>query len=259
MKYMLGTVLAALIFVGCGDDDVGLVKNYTLPDFKSMNIGTAIEGSKICKNITWSKEEKGGLKTVKMVCDVDMEKVKVDVDAFNKKYKEAMLNTSLRGAVLFYKDKSDDKQQRLLKLANEYCKINETKFQEELKDRGKIDYSFQKKPVDCDDKLKDEILKDGEPKTSAIYMSNIIDSLEDVAYYSQLTPSQIRLQLGRAAELPPQAAIELNFIVNADKSVSLSDKFIVTKDIIDDVIKIRSAFNNRKTAEDALATFYERQ
>ncbi|WP_297917370.1 hypothetical protein [uncultured Campylobacter sp.] len=258
MKYALGAALAALIFAGCGDNDVELVKNYTLPDFKSMSIGAAIEGSKICKSVTWSKEENGGLKTVKMVCDVDMEKVKVDVDAFNKKYKEATLNTSLRGAVLFYKDKSDDKQQRLLKLANEHCKINETKFQEELKDRGKIDYSFQKKPVDCDDKLKDEILKDGEPKTSAIYMSDIIDSLEDVAYYSQLTPSQIRLQLGKAAELPPQAAIELNFIVNADKSISLSDKFMVTEDVADDIIKT-SSFTGKRVAEDALVIFYERK
>ena len=79
MKYTLGAALAALILVGCGEDEVGLVKNYTLSDFKSMSIGAAIEGSKICKNITWSKEENGGLKTVKMGCDVDMEKGKVDV------------------------------------------------------------------------------------------------------------------------------------------------------------------------------------
>ena len=39
MKYAVGAALAAFIFAGCGDDDVGLVKNYTLPDFKSMNIG----------------------------------------------------------------------------------------------------------------------------------------------------------------------------------------------------------------------------
>lgn len=63
--------------------------NYTLPDFKSMNIGTAIEGSKICKNITWSKEENGGLKTIKMVCDVDVEQGL-------KSYKQEMLDSSLK-------------------------------------------------------------------------------------------------------------------------------------------------------------------
>ncbi len=89
MKYALGAALAALIFAGCGDDDVGLVKNYTLPDFKSMSIGAAIEGSKICKNITWSKEENGGLKTVKMLCDVDVERRL-------KSYKQEMLDSSLK-------------------------------------------------------------------------------------------------------------------------------------------------------------------
>jgi len=49
MKYALGVALATLIFTGCGADEIELVKNYTLPDFKSMSIGTAIEGSKMCK------------------------------------------------------------------------------------------------------------------------------------------------------------------------------------------------------------------
>ena len=84
MKYALGVALAAFILTGCGEDEVELVKNYTLPDFKSMSIGTAIEGSKICKSVTWSKEENGGLKTVKMVCDVDMEKVKTDREKQSK-------------------------------------------------------------------------------------------------------------------------------------------------------------------------------
>ena len=82
MKYVLSVALAAFILTGCGADEVELVKNYTLPDFKSMSIGTAIEGSKMCKNITWSKEENGGLKTVKMVCDVDVER---DLNHINKR------------------------------------------------------------------------------------------------------------------------------------------------------------------------------
>ena len=77
MRYALGIALTAFILAGCGEDEVELVKNYTLPDFKSMSIGTAIEGSKICKSVTWSKEENGGLKMVKMVCDVDVEPINV--------------------------------------------------------------------------------------------------------------------------------------------------------------------------------------
>ena len=109
-----------------------LVKNYTLPDFESMSIGTAIEGSKICKNITWSKEENGGLKTVKMVCDVDVEQRL-------KSYKQEMLDSSLKRVMTFYEGKAYDAQ-GLFKLAKEHCKLNEAKFQETLKTKGKIEF-----------------------------------------------------------------------------------------------------------------------
>ena len=253
MKYVLGAALAALILTGCGEDEVGLIKNYTLPDFKSMSIGAAIEGSKICKSVTWSKEENGGLKTVKMVCDVDMEKVLANIIESNKKREQDMLDSILDSAMAFYGGKTYDKQ-GLLKIANEHCKINDTKFQEMLKSKGEIDYGDQKMLVDCDDKLKDEILKPGDSRIAANSMSDIIKFLKEAAYLSQLTPEQEKAQLGKAAKLS-SSMIELNFVINADKSVSLSDKFTAT----DNIIKKRSAFNNRKTAEDALATFYERQ
>ena len=121
MKYALGAALAAFIITGCGDNDVELVKNYTLPDFKSMSIGAAIEGSKICKNITWSKEENGGLKTVKMVCDVDTEKAIANIVESNKKREQDMLSRILDSAMIFYGGKTYDKQD-LLKIANEHYK-----------------------------------------------------------------------------------------------------------------------------------------
>ena len=253
MRYTLGIALTAFILAGCGEDEVELVKNYTLPDFKSMSIGTAIEGSKKCKSIAWSKEENGGLKTVKMVCDADMEKVLANIIESNKKREQDMLDSILDSAMAFYGGKTYDKQ-GLLKLANEHCKINDTKFQEMLKSKGEIDYGDQKMLVDCDDKLKDEILKPGDSRIAANSMSDIIKFLKEAAYLSQLTPEQEKAQLGKAAKLS-SSMIELNFVINADKSVSLSDKFTAT----DNIIKKRSAFNNRKTAEDALATFYERQ
>ena len=253
MRYALGVALAAFILTGCGEDEIQLVKNYTLPDFKSMSIGTAIEGSKICKSVTWSKEENGGLKMVKMVCDADMEKVLANIIESNKKREQDMLDSILDSAMAFYGGKTYDKQ-GLLKLANEHCKINDTKFQETLKSKGEIDYGDQKMLVNCDDKLKDEILKPGDSRIAANSMSDIIKFLREAAYLSQLTPEQEKAQLGKAAKLS-SSMIELNFVINADKSVSLSDKFTAT----DNIIKKRSAFNNRKTAEDALVIFYERQ
>ena len=249
MRYALGVALATLIFTGCGADEVELVKNYTLPDFKSMSIGTAIEGSKMCKNITWSREENGGLKTVKMVCDLDMEKVLANIIESNKKREQDMLDSILDSAMAFYGGKTYDKQD-LLKIANEHCKINDAKFQETIKTKGKIAYDDQKMLVDCDDKLKDEILKPGDSRIAANSMSDIIRFLKEAAYLSQLTPEQEKAQLGKAAKLS-SSTIELNFVVNADKSVSLSDKFKFTQDGKEDS-------NNRISSKKILTGFYER-
>ena len=231
MKYALGAALAAFIFAGCGDDDVQLVKNYTLPDFKSMSIGAAIEGSKICKNITWSKEENGGLKTVKMLCDVDVEQRL-------KSYKQEMLDSSLKRVMTFYEGKAYDAQ-GLLKLAKEYCKLNEVKFQETLKTKGKIEFEEEWKSVDCDDKLKGEILKES---NTEIYIDSIVERLKAAIYYSQITAEQLDASFGHKKEDGlSKLAIELNFIVNADKSVSLSDKFkLITNGEEDPVNKTKS-------------------
>nr|WP_314068942.1 hypothetical protein [uncultured Campylobacter sp.] len=241
MKYVLGAALAAFIFAGCGDNDVELVKNYTLPDFKSMSIGAAIEGSKICKNITWSKEENGGLKTVKMLCDVDVEQRL-------KSYKQEMLDSSLKRVMTFYEGKAYDAQ-GLLKLAKEYCKLNEVKFQEALKTKGKIEFEEEWKSVDCDDKLKGEILKES---NTEIYIDSIMERLKAAVYYSQITAEQLDASFGHKEDGLSKLAIELNFIVNADKSVSLSDKFKLITNGKEDPV-------NKTKAKDIIAGFYERR
>jgi len=253
MKYVLSVVLAAFIFTGCGEDEVELVKNYTLPDFKSMSIGTAIEGSKICKNITWSKEENGGLKTVKMVCDVDTEPIKVRTkelraDGF-KSSQKTMINAYLDSVKIFYKGKTYDAQ-GLFKLAKEHCKLNEAKFQEILKAKGKIEFNDEKKLVDCDSKL-EKILKEDSIESDINY---VMENLKRSVYNSQLTVEQYYASIGSKAEgnVPSKATIELNFIVNNDKSVSLSDKFKLTEDGKEDT-------NNKMKSQDLLAGFYERQ
>ncbi len=243
MKYVLSAALAALILVGCGEDEVGLVKNYTLPDSKSMSIGAAIEGSKICKNITWSKEENGGLKTIKMVCDVD-------VEHRLKSYKQEMLDSSLKMVMTFYEGKAYDAQ-GLFKLAKEHCKLNEAKFQETLKNqRQNRIFEEEWKSVDCDDKLlKGEILKES---NTEIYIDSIMERLKAAIYYSQITAEQLDASFGHKEGGSSKLAIELNFIVNEGKSVSLSDKFkLITNGKEDPVNKMKS--------KDVIAGFYERQ
>ena len=257
MKYVLSVALAALFLAGCGEDEVELVKNYTLPDFKSMSIGTAIEGSKICKNITWSKEENGGLKMVKMVCDVDVEPINIKmkeskVERF-KSSKQETINTYLDGVMALYESKAYD-MQGLLKLANEHCKLSEAKFQEVLKTKGKIEYYDENGLVDCDDKLKEELRKENSNKSDTT-IDYIIGNLKRTVYYSQITLDQYDASLGLKKsenDAPSQATVELNFIVNADKSVSLSDKFKLTADGKEDT-------DSKMKPQNILAGFYERQ
>ncbi|MFR8440671.1 MAG: hypothetical protein ACLVCW_02865 [Campylobacter sp.] len=131
-RYMMGAVAAALVLAGCGEDEIELVKNYTLPDFKSMSIGTAIEGSKKCKNITWSKADRGGLKSVTMVCDIDVEAINAEREKATKerleKYNKDALNSNMDSTMEFYRGKAYDRNS-LLQLANKLCKLNDTKFQ----------------------------------------------------------------------------------------------------------------------------------
>ena len=105
--------------------------------------------------------------------------------------------------------------------------------------------------VDCDDKLKDEILKPGDSRINETNsIGEIMMFLKEAAYLSQLTPEQEKAQLGKAAKLS-SSTIELNFVVNADKSVSLSDKFKFTQDGKEDS-------NNRISSKKILTGFYER-
>ena len=148
----------------------------------------------------------------------------------------------------FYEGKAYDAQ-GLLKLAKEHCKLNEAKFQETLKTKGKIEFEEEWKSVDCDDKLKGEILKES---NTEIYTDSIMECLKATVYYSQITEEQLDASFRHKEDGLSKLAIELNFIVNEGKSVSLSDKFkLITNGEEDPVNKMKS--------KDVIAGFYERQ
>lgn len=150
----------------------------------------------------------------------------------------------------FYEGKAYDAQS-LLKLAKEHCKLNEAKFQEALKNqRQNRIFEEEWKSVDCDDKLKGEILKESDTE---IYIDSIMERLKAAVYYSQITEEQLDASFGHKKEGElSKLAIELNFIVNEGKSVSLSDKFkLITNGKEDPVNKMKS--------KDVIAGFYERQ
>lgn len=48
MKIKFSLIAAVLALTGCGDNNIDIVKNYTLPFKKSMTIGAAVDGYKGC-------------------------------------------------------------------------------------------------------------------------------------------------------------------------------------------------------------------
>lgn len=256
LRYMMGVVAAALVLAGCGEDEIELVKNYTLPDFKSMSIGTAIEGSKRCKNITWSKADRGGLKSVTMVCDIDVEAINAEREKATKerleKYNKDAINSNMDSTMEFYRGKAYDRNS-LLQLGNKLCKLNDTKFQETIKAKGKIEYKDQKELIDCDKSLDGEILKDQDPKKDKTYLPGVLDFLKNAVYYSQLTPEQLKASYGASnKKVPSSATIELNFVVNNDKSVDLAPEFKLMTDGKEESV------GENVTSKNALAEFYIR-
>ena len=221
-----------------------------------MSIGTAIEGSKRCKNITWSKADRGGLKSVTMVCDIDMEALKAANEKATKKrleeYRKDAINSNMDSTMEFYRGKAYDRNS-LLQLGNKLCKLNDAKFQETIKAKGKIEYDDQKELVDCDKSLDGEILKDQDPKKPKTYLPGVLDFLKNAVYHSQLTPEQLKADYGISDKAAPSSAtIELNFVVNNDKSVDLAPEFKLTADGKEESV------GENVTSKNALAEFYIR-
>ena len=107
--------------------------------------------------------------------------------------------------------------------------------------------------VDCDSSLESEILKGDDPKKTDTYLPAVIDFLKNVAYHSQLTPEQLRADYGVSDKAAPSSAtIELNFVVNNDKSVDLAPEFKLTADGKEESV------GKNVTSKNALAEFYVR-
>ena len=75
-KYLFSSILAMLI-LGCGDSAVDKVKKYTLPQFKSMNIETAIKTSKICSKVLRIDINKDGAISISLIFEFCSDVVKV--------------------------------------------------------------------------------------------------------------------------------------------------------------------------------------
>ncbi len=74
MKKFIGITLLSLFLVGCGQDDVSLVKNGVLGIDKSLTVGKAIDNYGACSSVTWeSFVTDNGRKMVEADCQLTEE------------------------------------------------------------------------------------------------------------------------------------------------------------------------------------------
>ncbi len=74
MKKFIGITLLSLFLVGCGQDDISLVKNGVLGIDKSLTVGKAIDNYGACSSVTWQKfETDNGRKIVEADCQLTEE------------------------------------------------------------------------------------------------------------------------------------------------------------------------------------------
>ena len=234
VKVFFGAAIAAFVLCGCGEDNVKIVKEYTLPQEKSMTIGNAIDGSSECKKVSWQDiSVKNGIQAVKMTCEVSAEVLKAEFDRANAAYKKAYASEEeeqkkyvqdfLKNALERWDDiKTQDSpqpdQDKLLQIANKLCKFDEEKSKS---------FSFDI-PVKCDEEgIQKEIVGAYKLNTKHWGYDSFMNSLKNAVVKSQ-RPIKVPF-----VDKPVQIAsrqIEIKFIVNTDKSVDVDHSAMMIED-----------------------------
>ena len=234
VKVFFGAAIAAFVLCGFGEDNVKIVKEYTLPQQKSMTIGNAIDGSSECKKVSWQDiSVKNGIQAVKMICEVSPEVLKAEFDRANAAYEKAYaseaesqekrLQNSLEYASDSYerlKTQSSPQfdKDKILQTANKFCKFDEEKS------KG-ISFSAL---VKCDDDaLQKEVAEVYKLNANDWGYSNFLNLVKDLAASSQ-RPIKV-LFVDKPVQIVSRQ-IEIKFIVNTDKSVDVDRAAMMIED-----------------------------
>lgn len=234
MKIKFSLIAAVLALTGCGDNNIDIVKNYTLPIKKSMTIGAAVDGYKGCQKVKWEDVSGNDLKLVKVTCEVSSDVLKAEFDKQNARYEEAVqkakddaqksLEKTLERIINNYNElktegSSDANKEELLALANKFCKYDEEKAKKS---------SFSA-PVNCDnDAIADELSNKYKLNGNAFLFSTFVSQFQWAALDSQRPPKPIFF-----GDMPKQInsrSYELKFIINTDKTVDIDRKAVMIED-----------------------------
>lgn len=225
MRCKFSIVLIGFLLLGCGEDNINTVKNYTFPQDKSMTVGTAIDGYKECAKVDWKDISVKDLKLVSATCDIKKELIEAENKEVQAKYEEALRKAKEEQAQKLEKAIGDvlentnnlDKES-VLKIANEFCEYDISK-----KDQAPI---FPK--VKCDEEKLNtkakEVFKEPHSKAlgeiaSKANFKNLLEDLKFVAQYSKEEPD-VRFYNQRPEEIKDKK-IQVMFVINTDKTVNI--------------------------------------
>ncbi len=234
MKAKFSIIAAVLVLVGCGDNNIDTVKNYTLPQKKSMTIGAAVDGYEGCKSVKWEDVSAKDLKAVKVTCEVSDAILKAQFDSQNARYEEAVqkakeeaqknVDRALERIMETYNDlkteaSTDASKEELLALANKFCKYDKEK--EKKRTFGA--------PVTCDnDALASELLDKYKLNGKSFIFATFVNQFQWAALDSQRPPKPIFF--GDMPKKIGSRTYEIKFIINTDKTVDVDRKAVMIED-----------------------------
>lgn len=212
--------IVCLAFFGCSDSNTDIVKNTTLPQNKTMSIGTAIDNFDDCKNVKWKDTSKGGQNIVTVTCEIKKDILKNEF----KEKQEAFDSKKLSNQIAIDKEYDAIKknlQNRCkteLELPNIEAILELTKKHCELTKRAKgVAYSYFK----CEKAISEEINNfNCAPKYTTYNLENLLKGL---AYYESERNDLILFET--PVEIKSRF-YKISFYVNTDKTVDLKDAFI---------------------------------
>ncbi|WP_025803425.1 OmpH family outer membrane protein [Campylobacter corcagiensis] len=240
--------------VGCGENNIDIVKNYTFPNIKTMTIGTAIGTFDECQSVKWKDESNEAQKIVSATCVVKPEILKAEYeteiaklqkekdeykaefdkakDEFEKRYKEAeqkALNSfkadrqrELDWAVTWgnWPKDTGTTEDDVWELYDEFCK--DKKFCDNDGLSTKIQYKYklgkntnkEERMIKSINNLKKEMDKEFSPENY-----NMPKFIEPVKMFGR--------DLNQTIEPISSRSYKFEFFVNTDKTVEFKDEYII--------------------------------
>ena len=264
---ILASIAILTTLTACGGSNVKLVKNYTFNALKSMPVGTAIDGSPLCKKVQWKDESTKEQKFVTAACFMNDELVKEYFDDGDKQYKklvESMEENKTRAL--------EELGQKYKKMASENTpEFNQDKLIAASKNICKVEKEDE---VKCDlEAYRKEFSLKADEKGWTGYKLNSLDEryLNDLFNAANSNDNQVCGSYGFSSrkcmdkpKMPQELQTKITFVINTDKTVD-----VFKGEIIDDGKVVMAEDNQKRTAgrqeiRDALngrflEKFYERK